>query len=316
MATFEIELAGAGEFGGSPADWNSFAPHESNPANTVEYAEFYRTLGRLPLFLEARRRGEKVSQWLLCRQPRRPRPLAWLSADCGPQVADEAMAERDELFDAYVRFLRHRFWLRELSLLKYSLVRGVTQSAMRRSGFRQIETYGSYVTRLGSDDALLSAFHDSHRRNTRKAIREGLRYAASLPVPDYLVLSRQTYEPYGQAGPTPELIDAVERTLARQGRALFSAVFAEDQLAAASIVLYHGRNAFYLHGASSPGKPRGATTYLHFENMRWLRDHGVEHYDFGGARLDADEKSRSIATFKERFGGRLITEFGGVYRWP
>lgn len=316
MATFEIELAGVEDLEASPADWNGFAPSQANPANAVEYAGLYRALGGVPLFLEAYHGGAKVSQWLVCRRRRRLPLLATLYADCAPQVAEAALSARDELLVAYMAFLKRRLWLRELDLLKYSLVRGLTEVALRRSGFRQIVKYGSYVNDLVDDEALLSAFHDSHRRNTRKAIREGFRYAASLPVAEYLELSRQTYAPFGQGGPAPELIEALRRTLAPPGRALFSAVFVGDDLAAASIILHHGHNSFYLHGASSPDKPRGATTYLHFENMRWLRERGVRHYDFGGARPDADDKSRSIATFKERFGGRLISEYGGVYRWP
>jgi hypothetical protein len=313
---FDIDLVDIEQQTSAAEAWNQFAPSQANPANAVEYASFYRALGGVPLFLEVYRGGTKVAQWLVSRQRRRLLPFARLQADSAPQVLETEAAARDDIFVALVSFLKRRLWARELNLLKYSLVRGLSETALRRSGFADIVSYGSYVNALTADETLLAGFHDSHRRNTRKAMREAFLYVPCLETSAYLELSRQTYAPFDSEGPTAQLVEAVERALARRGRALFSAVYVAEELSAASIVLYHGHNAFYLHGASHPGRRRGATAYLHFENMRWLRARGVRRYDFGGARLDADEKSRSIATFKERFGGELVREFGGVYHWP
>ena len=191
------------------------------------------------------------------------------------------------------------------------------RTALARAGFQQIEEHPTYVNSIAGDAEMLRAFHDSHRNDTRKALREELRYSDALTSAEYLRLSRVTYGRFGQAGPEPALVEGIERTLTAGGKALCSGVYAGGELVAASIVLHHGHNAFYLPGASSPAKPRGATTLIHFENMRRLRERGVRSYDFGGALegAEADDKARSIAAFKRRFGGARVVGYGGRYRW-
>lgn len=317
MEAIRVTLAGIGAYGGSPAEWNAFAPAQANPAGSIEYAALQRSLGPLPVFLEAWRGDSKISQWLLCRTRRRIVPFAPLVADCGPQVADAAVADSDDVFVAFADFVRRRLRPRDLRVLKYALVRGISRSALTRAGFQEIEEHPSYVSQIADDATMLAAFHDSHRNDTRKALRDELRYSGALPSAEYLRLSRITYERSGLIGPEPALIEGIDRTLVAGGKALCSGVYAGEELVAASVVLHHGHNAFYLHGASSPAKPRGATTLIHFENMRRLRERGVRSYDFGGAREgdDADDKARSIAAFKRRFGGARVVGYGGRYRW-
>lgn len=317
-APVEVAIAGTGELGGGRADWDGFAPSRANPGNSTAYASLYRALGRTPIFLEATIGGVKASQWLVSRRPRRFLPFASLSADAAPEHAEAALSRADDVFVAYVAFLRRRFWLQDLSVHKLALVRGLSEAALSRAGFRERARYGSYVAQIGGDEELLASFHSSHRNDTRKALREGYRYEEALPGGAYLPLSRETYERSGREGPEPALVAAIERLLVPAGEALVSGVFAGDVLEAASIVLYRGWSAFYLHGASSAGKPRGATTLIHYENMRRLRERGVRFYDFGGARIadDADPKARSLAAFKERFGGRWVDAHGGRYARP
>ena len=217
---------------------------------------------------------------------------------------------------ACVEHLRRSFYLQELVLLKRALVRGVSETALRRSGFRKIVEMRSYVSPVRGDDEMLAAFHSSHRNDTRKALREGLRYTHELPADEYSALAALMKETTGYSGTEPAVVEAIERTLARAGRAFLSGVFEGERLSAASVVLHAGACAFYLYGASRRDKTRGATTYLQYENMRHLRTLGVSQYDFGGAGLadETDAKTVSITAFKERFGGAPIRCFGGSYR--
>jgi hypothetical protein len=314
MEKLEIAIVAKGR--ARPPAWGEFAPERAHPANSAEYADFYETLGHTPVFLEVRQGKEKLAQWLVCRRRRRFSPLAALFADCGPQVAPTALDRSDDVLVACVERLRRSFHLQELVLLKHALLRGVSEPALRRCGFRKIVELQSYLSPVGGDEEMLAAFHSSHRNDTRKALREGFRYTHELTSGEYNALAAQMKDTTGYSGTGPVVVEAIERTLARSGRAFLSGVFTGDRLAAASVVLHAGACAFYAYGASRRDKARGATTYLHYENMRHLRALGVSQYDFGGAGLagDTDPKTLSIAAFKARFGGVLVTSFGGSYR--
>lgn len=314
MEQVQVSLQASGRL--RPEGWNGFAPERAHPANSAEYADYYECFGHTPLFLEARAGDEKVAQWLVCRRKRRFSPFAALFAECGPQLAPHALERSDDAFVACVEFLTRRYRPRELVLLKHALLRDVSQQALRRSGFRKIVELRSYVTTVGTDEELLASFHSSHRNDTRKALKEGFGYTDALSPGDYLELGRDMQEATGYSSAGADVIGAIARTLVPRRRALFSGVLAGGRLAAGSVILFAGRTAFYLYGASRRDKPRGATTYLHYENMRRLRELGVERYDFGGAGLPGDEdpKASSIAAFKERFGGAPVSSFGGSLR--
>ena len=312
----KLEVAIVAKGPARPPAWADFAPGQAHPANTAEYADFYEALGHSPVFLEVRQGNEKVAQWLVCRRRRRFNPLAALYADSGPHVGPTALDRSDDVFVACFDRLRRSFHLREFVLLKHALVRGVSEAALRQSGFGKVVELRSYVSPVRGDDEMLAAFHSSHRNDTRKALREGLRYTDELSAGEYNALAAQMSNTTGYGGTAPMVVEAIERALARSGRAFLSGVFTGGQLSAASVVLHAGPCAFYLHGASRRDKARGATTYLHYENMRRVRALGVSQYDFGGAGLagETDPKALSIAAFKERFGGMPISGFGGSYR--
>ena len=266
----KLEVAIVAKGPARPPEWADFAPGQAHPANTPEYADFYETLGHTPVFLEVWQGKAKVAQWLVCRRRRRFNPLAALYADSGPHVGPTALDRSDDVFVACFDRLRRSFHLREFVLLKHALVRGVSEAALRRSGFGKVVELRSYVSPVRGDDEMLAAFHSSHRNDTRKALREGLRYTDELSAGEYNALAAQM-EHHRLRG---NRANGRRGDRARPGPIrppFLSGVFTGGQLSAASVVLHAGACAFYLHGASRRDKARGATTYLHYENMRRLR---------------------------------------------
>jgi GNAT acetyltransferase-like protein len=309
----EIRLLPSGS--AEKTSWDEFDRTSAHPANTTCYAHIYRKRLASPLFLEARIEKEKVSQWLLCkRRILRKLLQCYLFSQCGPQVTYSHASYYDEIFSSYIQFLRHSFNPMNILVLNHALVRGITRSALEKSAFQNITECVPYISRLdASDEAILNSFHVSHRNDTRKAIKESFRYDPNIQICQYFPLSAATYGRSGLEGHPKDYLEDLESHLVSDGKGFISGVYVGDKLVTASIIIHHGDNAFYLHGASVSPKPRGATTFLQFKNMLRLRDLGVKCYDMGGAKLveNTDSKTVTLTRFKSRFGGTPSSAFEG-----
>ncbi len=297
------------------ASWDEFDRDSAHPANTTSYAHIYRKHLSSPVFLEARIGNQKASQWLLCKRKILRKFLqCYLFSQCGPQVMHSYAGYYDEIFSSYIQFLRHSFNPMNILVLNHALVRGITRTALEKSAFQNITECVPYISRLdASDEAILNSFHASHRNDTRKAIKEAFRYDPNVLVNQYFPLSTATYGRSGLEGHPKDYLEDLESHLVSDGKGFISGVYVEDKLVAASIIIHHGNNAFYLHGASVSPKPRGSTTFLQFKNMLRLRDLGVKCYDMGGAKLveNTDSKTITLTRFKSRFGGTPSSAFEG-----
>lgn len=299
-------------------DWDTFDPTTAHPANAVCFANMYREwLLSYPVFLEAHIGGDKASQWIIRRTRSKKLFATTIFTYTGPQVATACRDQYDDIFCQYIDFIKRKFSPRNITILNYALTRRISREALLRSGFERIEVFSSVINELTSDEKLLATFHTNHRINTRKAIKEQGIYSVGLSPEEYYTLSLKTYAASDVTGPRLSYIRSIQRSLVPHSKAFLSGVYFEGNLNAASIVLYHGLTGYYLHGASLPSnKHRGATTLLHFENMRHLRAMGIRYYDFGGVRLgeEANAKAHSISHFKVKFGGKLVELYGGSYR--
>jgi hypothetical protein len=309
----EIRLLPSGS--AEEKSWDEFDLASAHPANTTSYAHIYRKPLSSPLFLEARIKNQKVSQWLLCKR-RIIRKLfqCYLFSQCGPQVMHSHANYYDEIFSSYIQFLRHSFDPMNILVLNHALVRGITRTALEKSAFQYISECVPYITQLdANDETILNSFHASHRNDTRKAIKDAFRYDPNVQVSQYFPLSAATYARSGLEGQAKDYLEDLESHLVSDRKGFISGVFVEDRLVAASIIIHHGDNAFYLHGASVSPKPRGSTTFLQFKNMLRLRDLGVKRYDLGGAKLveNTDSKTVTLTRFKSRFGGTPSSTFEG-----
>lgn len=270
-----------------------------------------------PLFLTAGQNGQTLAQWLLfVAIPLRPFLPRAVFAHCGPQVICAYQEDYDSIFEAYFRWIQARVRPGSFTVHNRTLIRGISRSALERCGFDEIDECCPYINRIDkSDEAILADFHASHRANTRKAMREGYSFCTDVGVEEYYALSVETYGRSNKEGPALDHIARIMRHMVPADTAALTGVRQEDRLIAATVVLYHARQGYFLYGASSTEKARGATAYLHYRNMLFLREKGVQTYDVGGAKLDerADAKAVSLTQFKQRFGGEMFTAFGGVW---
>ena len=302
-----------------PGGWEGFSPETGHPAQLPCFAELYRNSRTRPLFLEAFRGGVKSAQWLVFRNRLGFLPFAKIDifSLAGPQVVESELGNTSEFFTAFISWIKINLKPVSITVLNRALVRDIPRTAFEINQFQTIDECVPYLSSLlGTEEELLNRFNSSHRNDTRKAIKEGYVYIADLDPEEYYGLSQETYGRSNREGPQVEYIHLIQEKMVKAGKAFLSGVKAGGRLASASIVIYHGRRGFYLHGASSSEKSRGSTTWIHYKNMLRLRDLGILYYDMGGAKLspDSDEKAVSLTLFKSRFGGEAGQAFGGIWK--
>lgn len=84
--------------------------------------------------------------------------------------------------------------------------------------------------------------------------------------------------------------------------------YINDQPVGAQFTVYTHYAGYVLHAASADNIPvRGAIKYLHWENIRLLKQKNVKRFDFVGARLSdvSGTKLEGIQRFKKGFGCHL-----------
>ena len=179
---------------------------------------------------------------------------------------------------------------------------------------------------LLDDEALLKQMHQKTRYNVRLAGRRGVTIESVAPASRYISgfyeLLRETATRNDfQIHPMcyyEGVLDAFG-----EDAALFEAVTAEGDLAAALIVARFGAEAIYLYGASSTEhRSNGAGLAIQFEAMKWARERGSTTYDLWGIpQEDPDSTTtadhthiagtsgkdwRGLYRFKTGFGGEIV----------
>lgn len=301
----------------SPNDWDSFGFPDTHPANTCAFSNMHKRLLFNPVFLEAYVEGVKVSQWLLFKQRKQFNPFKIydIFTFCAPQIINKYKDIFEEVFVEYTNFIKNTFSPQTITILNYCLIRDISENVLIKASFSDIKKYCTYICTIYEDDEeTLKQFHSSHRNDTRKAIKENYAYSLNISPQEYYKLSLETYSRSNKESMPLKYLIKLENTLVKDNKAIISGVYVNEILNSASIIIYYGNRSYYLHGASASVKSRGATTYNHYENMRYLKNKGITQYDFGGGLVesDFDKKPNSIVTFKSKFGGIYSEMYGGI----
>ncbi len=178
------------------------------------------------------------------------------------------------------------------------------------------------------EEVLLAAMHEKWRYNIRLAERKGVRVFMagekdSTALDVFWSLMTETterdrfrahdkdyYRLMLETLPGDPSIDGQTRPVARL-------LFAEHdgKILAASLMLYFGRTAIYLHGASSRERREVmAPQALQWHAMQDAKAWGYADYDFWGVAPEGAENHpwAGITRFKRGFGGRYI-RYPGTY---
>ncbi|WP_162249107.1 lipid II:glycine glycyltransferase FemX [Devosia sp. Root685] len=162
--------------------------------------------------------------------------------------------------------------------------------ALRQRGFKRGSTLlfpNRYMVKLRlSDDELRKSFHQTWRRQLNKAEKSGLEFerveADQIDAFKtlYASMTERKQFPDHSAYETLDALMALDEPLRPE---LFF-VRHEGETVAGALVFKAGERAVYLYGATNDrALPLRAGYFLHWQVIRWLRDHTrAQWYDLGG----------------------------------
>lgn len=169
--------------------------------------------------------------------------------------------------------------------------------------------FGSHVMDLSLDlEELWKKVHTKHRNSVRRAEKNDVRIKRGgiELLEDYLKLDEETWERSNKSSYGAIFFRNIIENL-KENAIIFIAYKDEEPHAGACYFL-NDNMCYYMYGASISRPETGATNYMHWEVVKYLKEIGVKKYSFVGCRINEDEDSKyhGIQRFKERFGGELI----------
>ncbi len=195
----------------------------------------------------------------------------------------------------------------------------VTELIYRR-GFKrsskQIQPYLTVVLGLDrSEDELLVKMHSKTRYNIKVAEKHGIKTRSGGNVDEFWKLLQKTTERDKFSSHSKNYYEKLLNFLKEKGEIKTDIILAEHdgKPVAGAIVLIYQDTGYYLHGASDYEYRAMMAPYaLHWEIIKWLRKHGIRHYDFWG--VDA-KRWPGVTRFKFGWGGDL-KEYPGSFDMP
>lgn len=166
------------------------------------------------------------------------------------------------------------------------------------------------------EDELLSVMHHKTRYNIKVAEKHGITIKDSADVEIFWKLMQKTTKrDRFSAHPKEYYKKLLEQGHPARGDIKVDLVIAyhQDKPVAGSIILLHGDTGYYLHGASDYEYRSMMAPYkLHWENIKYLKEHGYKLYDLWGIN---SQRWPGVTRFKLGWGGRVV-DHPGSFDWP
>ncbi len=193
----------------------------------------------------------------------------------------------------------------------------------RKNGWRSVEWRGSaYFEGLqapseiyyfhdleleAKEDDIFSRFGDSHRRNIRKAKREGVRISIDQSLEsleEFYRLNCLTRRRHGLPPQPLSFFKNVLKDILSKDLGIIVSALYQKKTVASSVFFHFGNRAIYKYGASDAVFQRVRPNNLvMWEAIRWYRDRGFRHFSLGRTARD----NSGLLRFKRLWGGHEHT---------
>lgn len=175
--------------------------------------------------------------------------------------------------------------------------------------------YGTFIKNLEQPaDVLWNEVSEAYRKDIRRAtkagaqIQEGIQYLETA-----YTLTADTLKRSGSKLKSYEEFRSNVRGFGDNVK-IYVAIH-QGEVQACLVAPFSQHTAYTLYGGTIPQPLKGAMHLLHWEAIRHFHEMNVKYFNFTGARINPEKgsKQEGIATFKMRFGGRMVQGYMWKY---
>ncbi len=180
------------------------------------------------------------------------------------------------------------------------------------AGFHRDVKYTKVLDLRPPSEKIFDQFSRHTRRKIKQGSNEGFQFEPDIPAPELIDI----YSVFARDNQLPELekrvIDAYwpgmkVTKLSYNCRTLVMHSLMIDEAAGRACMLHDASMFRQMPDQRHRNLIGHANRYLHFLDMMYLKDMGIESFDLGGYAKDTeDEHLRHINEFKDGFGGELV----------
>jgi len=167
--------------------------------------------------------------------------------------------------------------------------------------------WGTFEINLNvTADELFSQYTSKTRNMVRKAIKTDVIVSSTKDIQKVYENIKNTFlRQKSLLYPSLEYLEKLNNNL--KNNIEFFTTEQNSVVQGSAIIIYDNSRAYYVYGGSIPRPAAGSINLLHNKIMEFFQEKNVEYYDFVGARLCTEEKSKfeSLQKFKKSFGSTL-----------
>jgi hypothetical protein len=175
--------------------------------------------------------------------------------------------------------------------------------------------YGTFIKNLDQpEDVLWNEVSEAYRKDIRRAIKTGAEIQRGIQYLDtaYNLIA----DTLKRSGAKLKSYEEFRSNVLGFGDnvKIFVAIH-QGEVQACLVVPFSQHTAYTLYGGTIPQPLKGAMHLLHWEAIRQFHEMKVKHFNFTGARINPEKgsKQEGIATFKMRFGGKMVQGYMWKY---
>jgi len=288
---------------------------QSNFLQAWEWGEFQKGLGRQIWRIGTERKGALIASALIIKKTL-PLGRCYLYCPRGPVFSNF----ESSLFKDFLAKIREIGRKEKTVFFRFDFPESKlpikSSSHLVQAPF-DVQPKHTLILDLRKDETnLLQEMKSKTRYNIRLAKRKGVQIRQSLSSEDlqkFLSLIKTTAQRDGFKSHPESYYREMVEFFGKKGLLQIFLADYEGETIAVNLVLFFGRQATYLHGASS-NEHRNvmAPHLLQWEQIKEARKRGCLHYDFWGIsseRQGVNSKTKSwsgITRFKKGFGGKEV----------
>lgn len=170
-----------------------------------------------------------------------------------------------------------------------------------------------YIDLTRTETEIIANYHQNHRRNLRKGMKNGLRFVyyekeeAAGKINEFYTMYRETMDKLNASKYSYFSLEYMEGIVKGMGEnSVLGAVYYHGKMAAAALCLY-ANNVLHYHLGCSKKEflPAGINVFLLHNLALWGKNKGFHTFHLGGGHVGRD----SLFQFKHRFNQTGILDF-------